>query len=1079
MPVTTHEQPIQQGGRVLDHPALKLLFSNKLTLVLLLAFAVSMAYATFVENDFGTPAARALIYDAWWFEVLMIGLGLNFIGNIFRYRLFRREKWPILIFHIAFVTILLGALVTRYTSLEGLVRIREGQRSNTLISQQHYLQATLQYEGPVKYFEKPLNVSVLTPPQFEENIGTHERPLWLRSVSYIPTAEEVIVPGKEGSGVLEVATANENGREDQLLRRGKSLTRDSLVLSFDHWKNGAINIVPGNGKYFLHSPRPLQYMTMATQQVGSVVADTLVELKTRTLYQAGTVSFVISAIHEGKVVDYRTTKDKEAAKMLPNVLKVALQSKDQLDTVVLKAFEGLLGSPQMVDHNGTLVRLSYGPKPIPLPFSLHLNDFQLERYPGSTSPSSYASELTVIDGEQMLPYRIFMNNVLDYGGYRFFQASYDLDEKGTVLSVNRDWWGTRITYLGYFMMGAGMLLALFGKGSRFHQLNRQLEQLRARQVSTSLILVFALITPAKSNVTPSAVEHGKELAASPATELAHLIAGQYVDPAHAAAFGQLLVQDLDGRIKPINTLASEFLRKVMRKVTFKFNEGGSAIKMDCNQVFLSIHTDPAAWQYIPLVKVDVEKGGAIFARLEKTPSPYLAFQDFLDEAGNYKLGAWVDEANRKKPAERTSFDQEILKVDERFNIVYQALTGSYLKIFPQPRDPDNTWFSYQFHQAGFTQEDSLFERSIIPKYFHSIQQARLRNDWHQADENLAYIQTFQAVLGKAVSPSSRQVRTELLYNRLNLFTWLFPFFWGVGLLLLIMALLQVFTGPKKWLKIVQKTGVVLATIGFTLLTANLLLRWYAGGHPPWSNGYEMTIFVAWSLLFFSYLFLGKSNFILPLASLFCGTLLFVAFLDWLNPEITNLVPVLKSYWLKIHVAVIVSSYAPLALSALLGFTALWLMISKAFNNSDRVNVSIQELTYLNEMSMTVGVFLLAIGTFLGGVWANESWGRYWGWDPKETWALISIILYAAVLHFRLVPRLRSIYTFNLASVWAFSSIIMTSFGVNYYLAGLHSYAKGDPVPIPAFVYWVVAIITLTAIAAYFVEKKMKQKIVSA
>ena len=241
----------------------------------------------------------------------------------------------------------------------------------------------------------------------------------------------------------------------------------------------------------------------------------------------------------------------------------------------------------------------------------------------------------------------------------------------------------------------------------------------------------------------------------------------------------------------------------------------------------------------------------------------------------------------------------------------------------------------------------------------------------------------------------------------------------------------------------------------------------------------MTIFVAWSLLFFSYLFTSKSNFILPLAALFCGTLLFVAFLDWLNPEITNLVPVLKSYWLKIHVAIIVSSYAPLALSALLGFTALWLMISKAFNPSDKVLISIQELTYLNEMSMTVGVFLLAIGTFLGGVWANESWGRYWGWDPKETWALISIIVYATVLHFRLVPRLRSAYTFNLASVWAFSSIVMTSFGVNYYLAGLHSYAKGDPVPIPTFVYWVVAIVALTAIGAYFVEKNEKQRAISS
>ena len=1068
---------MQRRRSLLDHPVLKLLFSNKLTLVLLLAFAISMGYATFVENDFGTPAARAVVYNAWWFEALMIGLGLNFVGNIFRYRLFRREKWPILGFHIAFILILLGAFVTRYTGLEGLVRIREGQRSNILVSQQHYLQASFQSEGQVKYFEKPLNVSVLTPPRFEENIGTRERPLWLRSVSFIPTAEEVIIPGKEGSGVLEIATANDNGREDQLLPRGKALTRDSLTLTFDRWQEGAINIISKNGKYFLHAPRNLQYMTMATQQVGNVHADSLVELKTRTLYQAGRVSFVISAIHEGKVIDYRTTKDKEAAKVLPNVLKVAVQRGERPDTVILKAFDGLLSPPQWVDHDGNSVRLTYGPKPIPLPFSLHLDDFQLERYPGSTSPSSYASELTVLDGEQALPYRIFMNNVLDYGGYRFFQASYDLDERGTVLSVNRDWWGTRITYLGYFMMGLGMLLALFGKRSRFSDLNRQLKQLRARQLGASAVLILAMATPAQSNVTPHETEHGNKTTAGSGVELGHLIPSQYIDPGHATAFGKLLVQDLDGRIKPINTLASEFLRKVMRKVTFKFNAGESAIKMDCNQVFLSIHTDPAAWQYIPLVKVDKEKGAPIFTRLEKAPSPYLAFQDFLDEAGNYKLGAWVEVANRKKPAERTSFDQEILKVDERFNIVYQALSGSYLKIFPQPNDPDNTWYSYQFQRAGFTEEDSLFVRSIMPKYFHSLQQARLKNDWREAGENLAYIKTFQSVLGQAVSPSPRQVSTELLYNRLNLFTWLFPFFWVVGLMLLVVALLKVFTGPKRWLNVLQKTGVFLAAIGFALLTVNLILRWYAGGHPPWSNGYEMTLFVAWCLLFFSYVFAGKSGFILPLASLFCGTLLFVAFLDWLNPEITNLVPVLKSYWLKIHVAVIVSSYAPLALSALLGFTALWLMISKAFNPSERVNVSIQELTYLNEMSMTVGVFLLAIGTFLGGVWANESWGRYWGWDPKETWALISIIVYAAVLHFRLVPRLRSMYTFNLASVWAFSSIIMTSFGVNYYLAGLHSYAKGDPVPIPAFVYWVVAIVVLTAIGAYLVEKRKQQKAV--
>ena len=1058
---------------------LKFLFSNKLTLVLLIAFAAAMAYATFIENDFGTPTARALIYDTWWFELLMLGLGLNFAGNIFRYRLFRREKWPVLLFHVAFILILLGALVTRYTGLEGLVRIREGQQSNILISQQHYLQATIQSKDQTYYFEKPLQVSALTPPEFEENVGTHEQPIWLRSGAFVPNAEEVIVPAKKNSALLQVVTAHGGGRDDHYLPRGKMLSRGSLLLAFDHWKDEAVNIVTENGRYFLNTPKTLEYMTMATRQVGRVHPDTAVELKTRTLYQVGDVSFVVNAIHKGKEMGYQTTRDKEAAKVLPDILKVEVQSGNHRDTVILSATEGLISPSEQVEVGGIQLLLSYGPKPIPLPFSLYLNDFQLERYPGSTSPSSYASELTIIDGEYTLPYRIFMNNVLDYEGYRFFQASYDLDEQGTVLSVNRDWWGTRITYLGYLLMGLGMLLALFGKGSRFYRLNQQLKQLKVRQVAACALLLFLATSPVRSDVDPHTKETENTPAAGHEVDLTRLIPRQYVDPGHAKAFGSLLVQDLDGRIKPINTLASEFLRKVTRKLNFQFDDGKSVMKMDCNQVFLSIHTDPVAWQFIPLIKVDLKKGRNIFEHLGKSPQPHLAFRDFLDEAGNYKLSAWVDIANRKKPAQRTSFDQEVLKVDERFNIVYQALTGSYLKIFPQPRDPNHTWYSYQFHQAGFTSEDSLFVRGIVPRYFQSVQQARLSGDWQEAADNLAYIGTFQSVLGKTVSPDPNRMKAELLYNRLNLFTWLFPFFWIVGALLLMMALLQVFIGQKKWLQIIQKAGVFLNSSGFVLLTANLILRWYAGGHPPWSNGYEMIILVSWSLLFFSFLFIRKSNFILPLASLFCGTLLFVAFLDWLNPEITNLVPVLKSYWLKIHVAVIVSSYAPLALSALLGFTALWLMIAKGFWNVNRVNISIRELTYLNEMSMTIGVFMLAIGTFLGGVWANESWGRYWGWDPKETWALISIIVYAAVLHLRLIPGLRNAYTFNLASVFAFASIIMTSFGVNYYLAGLHSYAQGDPLPIPSFVYWVVVIVLATAIGAYTTERKTNREVASA
>ena len=407
--------------------------------------------------------------------------------------------------------------------------------------------------------------------------------------------------------------------------------------------------------------------------------------------------------------------------------------------------------------------------------------------------------------------------------------------------------------------------------------------------------------------------------------------------------------------------------------------------------------------------------------------------------------------------------------------MFQALSGNYLKVFPVQSDPDNTWFTYQFRVAGFNQEDSMFVKGIIPRYFHSIQQSRISGDWTEPEEYLAYIKTFQEVMGQGVSPPQTRVKAELLYNRLNLFVKLFPYFWLIGLSTLIISIVKVFSGSRNWITTSKKIGSWFAFIGFILLTFNLLLRWYAGDHAPWSNGYEMTILVSWAIMLFGIIFSKNSDFVIPLACLFTGTLLFVSFLDWLNPEITNLVPVLKSYWLKIHVAIIVSSYAPLALSAILGFMVLWLMIAKRFNpeSVSRLNDSIAEMTYINELSMTIGLFMLAIGTFLGGIWANESWGRYWGWDPKETWALISIIIYVTVLHLRLVPKLRGTYIFNLSSVIAFGSIIMTSFGVNYYLAGLHSYAKGDPLPVPGFIYWLIGIVTLTALTAYFAQKSEK------
>jgi len=197
----------------------------------------------------------------------------------------------------------------------------------------------------------------------------------------------------------------------------------------------------------------------------------------------------------------------------------------------------------------------------------------------------------------------------------------------------------------------------------------------------------------------------------------------------------------------------------------------------------------------------------------------------------------------------------------------------------------------------------------------------------------------------------------------------------------------------------------------------------------------------------------------------------VAHLSFMDPEITNLVPVLKSYWLTLHVSVITGSYGFLGLGAILGIISMFLISLSDQRNIGRISGTLDELAVINYKTLTLGLYLLTIGTFLGAVWANESWGRYWGWDPKETWSLITIIIYSFVIHSRLIPGMKNIYTFNLLSLFAFSSVLMTYFGVNYYLSGLHSYAAGDSVPIPVFVYVAVIVLVSLAVIAYIKYRK--------
>ncbi len=295
-----------------------------------------------------------------------------------------------------------------------------------------------------------------------------------------------------------------------------------------------------------------------------------------------------------------------------------------------------------------------------------------------------------------------------------------------------------------------------------------------------------------------------------------------------------------------------------------------------------------------------------------------------------------------------------------------------------------------------------------------------------------------------------------------------------GTLLFFMLIVQMLYDVR-FLRALVKVFIGVITFLFVLHTGGLAARWYISGHAPWSDAYESMIYVAWATMGMGLAFGRKSMLTIAATAFVSSMILMIAHWNWMDPEIANLVPVLDSYWLMIHVAVIVGSYGPFALGMILGVISMFLMLITTEKSAKKMRLHVSELTIVNELAITVGLIMLTIGNFLGGQWANESWGRYWGWDPKETWALISILIYAFVLHMRLVPGLRGKWIYSLASVIAFASIMMTYFGVNFYLTGLHSYASGDKVITPNFVYYSLAFVALLGVLSYGKAKKYFSK----
>ena len=1025
------------------------LFSMRLMALAMLVFLVAIGWATILESKYDIQTAKILVYNARWFEVLLVYLACNLIVNIFRYTMFRREKIAMLTFHLSFIIILIGAGVTRFFAFEGLMSIREGETSNFIYASDPHLWFRIndrvkQYEVNQKTF-----LSEETNNHFEIDVDfpNHKTPVTIEYVDFKKKQiDSLLIHDTIKSGVLEVVT---DGMKSNYIAPDGFVMVGENALSYEK-KNTmpGIDITKVNGKLMVKSKLPIQYLPMASmmkyRQSGQnppedaftkIPNDTLVPFLPTTLYVVGGQQFVFKReIPHAKMVKMSSGKKNVGVDIV--TVKITDGAKSKL--VELIGGIGQIPEHTVFNFEGLTYEMEYGSTKIYLPFEIGCKDFRLARYPGSDVASSFESDVTVLDPAKKYTkdHTIFMNHVMDYDGYRFFQSSYDADEKGTKLSVNNDFWGTNITYLGYLLLMVGMVMSFFAPVGRFKELLGVIQKSKAKNIGVLVVLCFSLFS---FNVTAQDEHAGHKHTKEVPKDVFHIMSEE-----HSEDLSSLLVQDYDGRIVPIHTLCDNLLRKIYGKNTF--NDKNAV------QTVLSMHMYPPHWIKEKVISVPSVLREPL--KLKKNVS----YEELMDNQGNFK---WIDkynEAHQKMESKRSEFDKKIIKLVERFQVVGSIFQWTYMKIIPLKKDPNNAW--YVPLDMSLMQKDTTSSK-LAMRYLMSVAKSKETNSYGLALDNLNALKKFQRATSKKIVPSETMVNMEIRYNKMNIFKNTMYSYFVLGLILLVIYFIRVFITPTentdKKIKKISMPFILLIGIIFMYHGVGIGMRWYISGHAPWSNGYEAVVFISWVAMIAGFIFSRKNGAVLAGTAILSFFILFVTELNLMDPEITPLQPVLKSYWLMIHVAIITGSYGFLGLGAILGFLNQIMYIFRTSVNGKRITKQINEITAISELTITIGLFMLTIGTFLGGIWANESWGRYWGWDPKETWALVSVLVYAILLHLRYIPGLASKFTFNLVSFWSYGAIIFTFFGVNFYLVGLHSYAQGEGLAeVPNWIYYTVA-----------------------
>lgn len=634
-----------------------------------------------------------------------------------------------------------------------------------------------------------------------------------------------------------------------------------------------------------------------------------------------------------------------------------------------------------------------------LPFSITLNQFEIIYYKGTLAPMDFISHISVADKDchRQIQGKVSMNHIFSYQHYRFYQSGYSEDNEGSVFSVSHDPYGIGITYAGYTLLLLSTVFFFFSPQSRFRQLLKS--PLLHRSLTVILLLfAFSLNSNFLKANSPSPKVLPREV---------------------AEHFGDLYIL-YNNRICPLQTFARDFTVKLYGSSSYK---GLTPEEVLTGWLF---YYD--SWKNEPIIRIKSNEA----RKLLEIEGNYARLKDYISTINEYKLEKMM---NHIRSGEQVTDKRGIEEADEKFNIINLVCTGAMMKIFPCRNIAGKTleWYS----QSDQLPQDMDNDKWVfIRKSMSYVNEMIVMKKYNDACLLLEKIKKYQQKECDGLLPADNKFKAEKIYNQFDYSKSVAMACICIGLICFIYYCHCMASQKRTSRKAIIILNILLWIV-FTYLSAAICLRGYVSNHLPLSNGFETMQFMAWCTLLLTFLLQRKFAMLLPFGFLLCGLTLMVSMLGESNPQITQLMPVLQSPLLSIHVVVIMIAYSLLAFIMLNGVTAVILHQSQK-----ECKEQIERLQIISQIILYPAIFLLAIGIFIGAVWANVSWGRYWGWDPKEVWALITMLVYAMALHPRSLPWFHRTMFFHVFCIAAFITVLITYFGVNFLLGGMHSYANG-------------------------------------